>query len=114
MAFKINRLTEDVLRELTDVMRSLKDPRIQGLISIVKVDLTNDESLCTVYVSSLAGMEETRRAVKGLNNASGYIRREIGRRVQMRRSPEFRFVADDSIAYSAQITKKLSELKGED
>ncbi len=113
MSFKINRLQEDILRELTDVMRSLKDPRVQGLISIVKVELTNDESVCTVYVSSLSGKDAARRAVEGLKNASGYIRREVGRRVQMRRSPEFRFVADDSIAYSAHIAETLNKLKGD-
>jgi len=113
MSFKINRLQEDILRELTDVMRSLKDPRVQGLISIVKVELTGDESVCTVYVSSLSGKDAAQRAVEGLRSASGYIRREVGRRVQMRRSPEFRFVADDSIAYSAHIAETLNKLKGD-
>ena len=112
MPFKINRLQEDILRELTDILRTLKDPRVQGLISIVKVDLTNDESVCTVYVSSLSGGDAAKRAVKGLESAAGYIRREIGRRIQMRRSPEFRFVADDSIAYSAHIAETLGRLKG--
>lgn len=111
MAFKINRLTEDIRRELSDVMHMLKDPRIQGLISIVKVDLSGDESYCKVYVSSLDGMEAAKRAVEGLNNASGFIRREIGRRVEMRRSPEFKFIADNSIEYSAKIAEKLNHLK---
>ncbi len=113
MPFKINRLQEDILRELTDILRTLKDPRVQGLISIVKVDLTNDESVCTVYVSSLSGGDAAKRAVKGLESAAGYIRREIGRRIQMRRSPEVRFVADDSIAYSAHIAETLGRLKGD-
>ena len=108
---KISRLTEDVRRELCDVMRQLKDPRISGLISIVKVELTNDLSHCKVYVSSLDGMESAKEAVKGLESAAGYIRREIAARVKMRRSPQFSFVADDSIAHSAQISQILRGLE---
>lgn len=112
MTYKLSRLTEDIRRELTDVMRTLKDPRVRGLISIVKVDLTSDESHCTVYISSLDGIEAGKRAAEGLNSAAGFIRREISRRVEMRRSPEFKFIADDSIAYSAHIAKTLDGLKG--
>ena len=110
MTFKLDRLTEDVRRELTDIMHSLKDPRIQGMLSIVKVELARDQSHCKVYISSLEGLPAAEKAVKGLNSAAGYIRREIGRRVEMRRSPEFHFVADDSIEYSARISHELSEL----
>ncbi len=109
-SFKINRLAEDIRRELTDLMHTIKDPRVQGLLSIVRVELTNDQSCCKVSVSSLEGAKAGERAAQGLNNAAGYIRREIGHRVPMRRSPEFRFIADDSIAYSAQIAQKLHEL----
>ena len=108
--FKINRLNEDIRRELTDVFRTLKDPRIDPLLSIVKVDLSGDQSCCKVYVSSLNGMERAKESVKGLTSAAGFIRREIGLRVQMRRSPEFRFIADDSIEHSAEIARKLNEL----
>lgn len=111
---KISRLTEDVRRELCDVMRQLKDPRISGLISIVKVELTNDLSHCKVYVSSLDGMESAKEAVKGLESAAGYIRREIAARVKMRRSPQFSFVADDSISESARIAKIIGDLHREE
>lgn len=107
---KIARLTEDVRRELTDIFRSLKDPRITGLISIVKVDLSNDQSHCKVYISSLDGFEAAKGAVIGLSSAAGYIRREINIRLKMRRSPEFKFIADDSIEHSADISKKLLEV----
>ena len=111
---KISRLTEDVRRELCDVMRQLKDPRISGLISIVKVELTNDLSHCKVYVSSLDGMESAKEAVKGRESAAGYIRREIAARVKMRRSPQFSFVADDSISESARIAKIIGDLHREE
>ena len=108
--FKVQRLNEDVKRELTDILRSVKDPRVDKLLTVVKVDLSGDYSYCKVYVSSLEGMERTRESVKGLESAAGYIRRELCLRVKMRRSPELHFVADDSIEYGAEISKKLNDL----
>ena len=81
------------------------------MISIVKVDLAGDQSYCKVYISSLEGLEAGKRAVEGLTSAAGYIRREIGQRLKMRRSPEFHFVADDSIEYSADIARILNDLE---
>lgn len=108
--YKIQRLGEDVRRELTNIFRSLKDPRIDPLLSIVKVDLSGDQSYCKVYVSSVDGMERAKESVKGLESAAGFVRRELALRVDMRRSPELRFIADDSIAHSAEIAKKLQDL----
>lgn len=74
-SFRLDRTSEDVKRELTDIMRTLKDPRINGLLSILKVDLSKDLSLCRVYVSSLDGIDAAKSAVEGLNSAAGYVRR---------------------------------------
>lgn len=110
-SYKKQRLSEDVRRELTDIFRGLKDPRVDPMLSIVRVDLAGDQSYCTVYVSSVEGLERAKGSVTGLKSAAGFIRRELGLRLEMRRSPELRFVADDSIAHSAEISKKLDELK---
>ena len=107
---KVQRASEDVKRELTDILRVLKDPRITGMISIVNIDLSNDYSHCTVFVSSLDGIESAKEAVKGLRSAAGFIRREIGTRMRMRRTPEFHFEADDGIAYSAGIHQLLHDI----
>lgn len=109
-SFRTARAEEDVKRELTDIMRELKDPRITGILSIVKLELAGDYSHCKVYISSLDGLEASKNAVKGLANAAGFIRREIGLRLKMRRSPEFHFIADDGIEHSAEINKKLKGL----
>lgn len=109
--FKKQRLGEDVMRELTAIFRTLKDPRIDPLLSIVKVDLSGDQSYCKVYVSSMGGMDKAKESVKGLQSAAGYIRRELGLRIEMRRSPELKFIADDSIAYSADIFQKLRDIE---
>lgn len=109
-SFRTARAEEDVKRELTDIMRGLKDPRITGLLSIVKLELANDYSHCKVYISSLDGLEAAQNAVKGLTSAAGFVRREISARLKIRRSPEFHFIADDGIEHSAEINKKLKGL----
>ncbi|MBR6408445.1 MAG: 30S ribosome-binding factor RbfA [Clostridia bacterium] len=109
--FKIDRTTEDIRRELSDIFRTLKDPRVSSeLLSIVRIELTNDMSYCKVYVSAIEGMDRSKEAVRGLKSASGYIRRELALRLHLRHTPELRFIADDSIAHGSQINKLLSEL----
>jgi len=110
-SYRTARMSEDVKRELTDIMRILKDPRITGLLSIVKLDLASDYSYCKVYVSSLEGLENAQGAVEGLTSAAGFIRREIGARLKMRRTPEFKFIADNGIERSAEIGRILDNLK---
>lgn len=107
---RIDRTTEDIRRELLAVFRELKDPRTDAMLSIVKLELANDLSHCKVYVSSMEGMDTTRRAVEGLKSAAGLIRSKVGSRVRMRRTPEFHFIADDSIAESARIQRIMEEL----
>ena len=106
-SFKNDRMAEDIHRELTDIFRQVKDPRVSSLLSIVRVELAGDGSHCKVYVSSLLGMEDTQNSVKGLRSAAGFIRRELFARLKMRKSPELHFIADDSIARGAEVTKKL-------
>ena len=107
---RMGRTTEDIRRELTAIFRELKDPRVQGLISIVRVDVSSDLSYCTVYISAMEGMEHAKQATQGLKFASGYIRRELGQRLRLRHVPEMHFKATDSIEYSANISKILNDL----
>jgi len=109
-SYRTARAAEDVRRELTDIMRTLKDPRVTGLLSIVKLDLSNDYSHCKVYVSSMEGMEKATDAVAGLTSAAGHIRREIGARLKLRKTPQFHFIADNGIEHSAQMGKKMRNL----
>lgn len=108
---KLGRTTEDIKRELTAIFRELKDPRVNScFLSIVRVEVTNDLSYCTVYVSALEGMDRAKNAVKGLKSASGYIRRELGLRLRLRHVPELIFTPTDSIEYSAEISRILNSL----
>ena len=108
--FRMDRTGEDIMRELTAILRTVKDPRVTGLISIVRVDVTRDLSYATVFVSAMDGLEAAKKAVKGLTSAAGYMRRELGAALKLRHVPELRFVADDSIAYSSHIAQTLEAL----
>lgn len=111
-SYKIDRVTEDVKRELSAIFREVKDPRVKDcFLSIVRVEVTSDLSYCTVYVSTMEGMEQTKTAVKGLKSAAGYIRRELGRRLSLRHVPEMIFKPTDSIEYGAHISKLLNDLE---
>ena len=104
--FKINRVTSDIRLCLSELLREVKDPRVSKMLSIVKLDVSGDMSYATVYVSAIEGSEKTEESVKALNkSAAGYIRRELGSRLKLRKVPELRFVADNSIENSAHISK---------
>lgn len=111
-SYKIDRVTEDIKRELSAILREVKDPRVKDcLLSVVRVEVTNDLSYCTVYVSTMEGMEQTRTAVKGLKSAAGYIRHELGRSLSLRHVPELIFKPTDSIEYGAHISRILNDLE---
>lgn len=112
--YKNARHGEDIHRELTAIFRSLKDPRIDPMLSIVRTELSRDGSSCKVYVSSLEGLQRAEESVKGLKSAAGFIRREVGLRLAVRHTPEFHFIADNSIEYGVHISRLLREIVPED
>ena len=110
--YKINRVTSDIKIALSELLREVKDPRVSKLISIVKLDVSGDMSYATVYVSAIEGNEKTQESVKALNkSASGYLRRELGSRMKLRKVPELRFVADNSIENSAHIQRIIDSFE---
>ncbi len=109
--YRMDRTGEDIMRELTAILRTVKDPRVTGsMVSIVRVDVTRDLSYATVYISSMSGIDAAREAVKGLRSAAGYMRRELGMALKLRHTPELRFVADDSIEYSSNIAAMINKI----
>lgn len=109
-SFRVNRISQDVKKELADIIPTLKDPRITGLVSVLRVEVTSDLSFANVDITSLDGYEGAKKAVEGLNSAKGFIRREIGKRLKLRKMPEFLFNATDSIEYSQHINETLKKL----
>lgn len=112
--FKNGRISEDIKREICAVMRELKDPRISGMITIVRTELSGDMSHCKVFVSSFEGIEKAGEACKGLTSAQGIIRKEISNKLHLKKCPELKFIPDDSIQHSAEITKILKDISQND
>ena len=108
-SFKIDRVQEDILRELTAILRELKDPRITPDLTVVRAELSGDMGHCKAYVSSLSGRNHAKEACRVLTSASGFIRRELFHRLKLRKSPDMHFIADDSIEYAADISEKLKQ-----
>ena len=111
MTTHASHMSEDIKRELIALVRELKDPRVAGqFLTVVRVDLTRDMSVARVYVSAMEGLDRAKEAVKGLENAAGLLRRELGLRLRLRKAPELRFIADDSAEYAIHINKTLNDL----
>ena len=107
---RIGRINEEIQKELASLIPNLKDPRVQGtMISITHVETTPDLRYAKIYVSFL---EEGRAndAIKGLKSAGGYLRRELGRALQLRYTPELVWALDDSITYGAKMLKLINSL----
>lgn len=113
---KQDRTAQDIKRIVNAKMRELKDPRIGDamMLTIVRCEIARDGSFCRIYVSSLNGMEHAKSAVLGLTSATGYLKREISNVLGLRKSPELKFIADDSVEYSAKISKILKEVLPEE
>ena len=107
---RINRIDEEYKKELSNIIdRELKDPDITGLISVTKVKVSTDLKYAKVYVS-IMGAKNLQETMKGLKNASGYIRTELAKRINLRNTPEITFEIDDSIEYGAKIDNILKEI----
>lgn len=107
---RIGRINEEIQRELSNLIRALKDPRVHGMVSITNVETTPDLRYTKVYVSVL-DKSDVKEVVKGLMSAAGYLRRELGSAIQLRYTPEIIFTPDDSIAEGAHILKLLNDLE---
>ena len=106
---RINRINEEIQKELSSLMRGLKDPRVQGgMVTITHVDTTSDLRYARIFVSVLDKSQE-KDVVRGLKSAAGYLRRELGASLRLRYTPELQFIADDSIEYGAHILEMLRD-----
>ena len=103
---RIGRINEEIQREMSSLIRTVKDPRVSGLISVTAVDTTPDLKFCKIYISVL-DKSDVNQVLKGLKSASGYLRRELGRTLNLRNTPELTFVRDDSIDQGAHILDML-------
>ena len=105
---RIGRINEEIQRELSSLLRTVKDPRVHGMVSITAVDTTSDLRYAKVYVSVL-DQSDVNEVLKGLKSARGYLRRELGAALSLRYTPELVFERDDSMAKGAHILSLLRD-----
>ena len=106
------RINAEVMRELSEIIRDTKDPRIHPMTSIVAVDVATDLKTCKVYVSVLGSEEDRKGTAEGLKSAEGFMRRELAHRLNLRNTPQLTFVMDTSIEDAMAMMKKIDEVNG--
>lgn len=108
MSNRMGRINEEVQRELAALIPTVKDPRVTGMISVTAVEVTQDLKYAKVYISVL-DKDDSGQVLKGLKSAAGYLRRELGRTLNLRATPELTFFRDDSMAKGAHILEMLRD-----
>lgn len=112
---KNTRINGEVLKELSNIIRSeIKDPRINPMTSVVAVEVAPDLKTCKAYISVLGDEKSQKDTITGLNSAEGYIRRQLARTVNLRNTPEIRFILDQSIEYGINMSKLIDEVTEHD
>ena len=110
-SIKNTRINAEVQRELSNILRGgIKDPRVAPMTSVVAVEVAPDLKTCKAYISVLGDEKAQQDTLKGLTSAEGYIRRELARTVNMRNTPEIRFILDESIEYGVAMSKLIDEV----
>lgn len=114
-SIKNTRVNGEVQRELSNIIRELKDPRIGIMTTVTAVEVAPDLKTCKAYISVLGGEQEKADTMAGLKSAAGFIRRELARTVNLRNTPEIRFIMDESIEYGMKMSKLIDDIsKGEE
>ena len=114
-SIKNTRISGEVQRELANIIRGgIKDPRISPLTSVVAVEVAPDLKTCKAYISVLGDSEAQKATLAGLKSAEGYIRRELAHTVNLRNTPEIRFILDQSIEYGVHMSKIIDEVTAKD
>ena len=107
--YKLGRTNDDIRIVLSELLREIKDPRVnQGMLSIVRTDTTGDLRYCKVYLS-VFGLKNEKDLKKGLKSASGWLRHELGSKLDLRYTPELIFELDDSIEHGAHINEIINQ-----
>ena len=107
---RMGRINEEIQRELASLIPSVKDPRVTGMISVTAVETTPDLKYAKIFISVL-DKSDCDQVLKGLKSASGFLRRELGRRLNLRYTPELSFIRDDSIDKGAHILEVLKDIE---
>lgn len=108
---KYEQVNEEVLRALADIIRKeVKDPRVPEMTSVLSVEVTPDLSNCNAYISVLGDEDAVSEAITGLNSATGYIRSRLAKELNLRHTPELKFLPDRSIAYGVDMISRIDRV----
>ena len=111
---KNTRINSEVLKELSRIIsREIKDPRISPMTTVVAVEAAPDLKTCKAYISVLGSEEEQESTVEGLRSAHGYIKRELARSINLRNTPDIRFILDQSIEYGVNMSRKIDVINAD-
>ena len=110
-SIKNTRINAEVQKELSNIIRGeIKDPRIHPMTSVMAVEVAPDLKTCKAFISVLGSDEAKQSTIRGLKNAEGYIRRELARNLNLRNTPEIRFILDESIEYGVNMSKLIDDV----
>ena len=111
---KNTRINSEVLKELSRIIsREIKDPRISPMTTVVAVEVAPDLKTCKAYISVLGSKEEQEDTLEGLRIAQGYIRRELAHSINLRNTPDIRFIPDQSIEYGVSMSEKIDRINAD-
>ena len=114
-SIKNTRINGEVQKELSSIIRGeIKDPRIHPMTSVMAVEVAPDLKTCKAYISVLGNQEAKEATIRGLNSAEGYIRRQRARNLNLRNTPEIRFILDESIEYGVNMSKLIDDVAKRD
>lgn len=108
---RMGRINEEIQRELSSIIEmDLKDPRLDTMITVLRVETTQDLKYCKIYISVLGTDEQKKEAMDGIKDATGFIRRELAHRINLRNTPELLFYLDNSTEYAIKMSKLIDEV----
>ena len=114
-SIKNTRVNAEVQHELANLIREgIKDPRIHPMTSVTAVEVAPDLKTCRAYISVMGNEEAKKNTIAGLKSAEGYIRRQLAKNINLRNTPEIRFILDESIEYGVAMSKLIDEVTGQE
>ena len=114
-SIKNTRINGEVQKELSTIIRNeVKDPRIHPMTSVMAVEVAPDLKTCKAFISVLGSEESKQSTIKGLKSAEGYIRRQLAKNLNLRNTPEIRFILDESIEYGVNMSKLIDDVARRD
>jgi len=110
MSQRINRINDQIAAVAADIIRTeMSDPRIGTVVSVTKAETTRDLKYCKIFVSPLGDEAQINDTMEALKNAAGFVRKRLAETINLRVTPEVKFILDDSLAHGVRMRKLIDE-----